>query len=60
MCMCVYPRGADPPAAAYAFLFAANGWGPKQILAPGLLGALVLVGVQRVWTQYTSTYFGRK
>ena len=44
-----------PPAAAYAFLFAANGWGPKQVLAPGLLGAVILVVVQRIWTQLTAT-----
>lgn len=44
-----------PPAAAYAFLFAAQGWGIKQLLAPGLLGAVILVVVQRIWAQFTTT-----
>ena len=38
-----------PPAAAYAFLFAMQGWGLKELLAPGLLGAGILVGVQKAY-----------
>ncbi|KAL7523876.1 hypothetical protein ACHAWF_000717 [Thalassiosira exigua] len=35
-----------PPAGAYAFLFVNKGMGLKGILAPGLVGAVVLVATQ--------------
>ena len=38
-----------PPAGAYAFLFVNKGMGMTGILAPGLLGAVVLVATQIVF-----------
>jgi len=37
-----------PPAGAYAFLFANKGMGVKGIVAPGLIGAVILIVVQQV------------
>ena len=43
-----------PPAAAYAFFAAVQGFNhPKFVLFPGLLGAVVLVAVQKVYLQLT-------
>ena len=43
-----------PPAAAYAFFAAVQGFNhPKFVLFPGLLGAVVLVTVQKVYLQLT-------
>lgn len=36
-----------PPAGAYAFLFVNKGMGMKGIFAPGLVGGIVLVSVQK-------------
>ena len=38
-----------PPAGAYAFLYVNKGMGVKGILAPGLLGACVLVASQMIF-----------
>eukprot|EP01084_Bolivina_argentea_P150625 263026_1 len=37
-----------PPAAAYAYLYAMKKMGPKGIVAPGLIGATILIGVQKI------------
>eukprot|EP01083_Nonionella_stella_P179951 640316_1 len=39
-----------PPAAAYAYLYALKGMGLKGIFAPGLIGAIILMAVQKVIT----------
>uniref|UniRef100_A0A7S0EW41 HPP transmembrane region domain-containing protein n=1 Tax=Phaeocystis antarctica TaxID=33657 RepID=A0A7S0EW41_9EUKA len=45
-----------PPAAAYAFFAAVQGFDhPKYVLFPGLLGAVVLVVVQKVYLSLTAT-----
>eukprot|EP00320_Phaeocystis_rex_P020225 CAMPEP_0119062594 /NCGR_PEP_ID=MMETSP1178-20130426/6145_1 /TAXON_ID=33656 /ORGANISM="unid sp, Strain CCMP2000" /LENGTH=162 /DNA_ID=CAMNT_0007043893 /DNA_START=87 /DNA_END=575 /DNA_ORIENTATION=+ len=45
-----------PPAAAYAFFAAVQGFDhPKFVLFPGLLGAVVLVVVQKVYLQLIAT-----
>ena len=33
----------------FSGLFAMQGWGLKELLAPGLLGAGILVGVQKAY-----------
>mmetsp|Transcript_13586 Transcript_13586/g.31730 ORF Transcript_13586/g.31730 Transcript_13586/m.31730 type:complete len:153 (-) Transcript_13586:472-930(-) len=37
-----------PPAGAYAYLYVNKGMGWKGILAPGLVGGIILVGVQKI------------
>ena len=47
-----------PPAAPYAFVFTSSKWGVQQIFAPGLLGALILIAVHRVWIATTAAIAG--
>jgi CBS-domain-containing membrane protein len=42
-----YFEVVHPPAGAYAFLYVNKGMGWKGIFAPGLVGGIVLVGVQK-------------
>ena len=47
-----------PPAAPYAFVFASSKWGVQQIFAPGLLGAVLLVAIHKVWIVATAAIKG--
>lgn len=49
-----------PPAGAYAFFFANKKMTEKGILAPGLAGAVILVGVQLVFNQIKKVVAGKK
>lgn len=49
-----------PPAGAYAFLFVNKGMGLKGILAPGLLGASVLVATQIAFNATVKPLLGGK
>lgn len=44
-----YLKVVHPPAGAYAFLFVNKGMGYKGIYAPGLVGAIILLGAQQVF-----------
>eukprot|EP01084_Bolivina_argentea_P161045 280370_1 len=44
-----------PPAAAYAYLYAVKRMGPKGIIAPGLIGAIILIAVQKATSFVIST-----
>ena len=52
------PDTVHPPAAPYAFVFASSKWGVQQIFAPGLLGAVMLVAIHKVWILTTAAIKG--
>jgi CBS-domain-containing membrane protein len=49
-----------PPAGAYAFLFANKSMSAEGIIAPGLIGACVLVGAQILFNAIRDLISGKK